>query len=141
MKLKQKYHVHARALIYNVDIPLIKFLSFSRYRGKKFRQIRYDRYVTSKSRQVTGVNYPTGTRRGRGYLPSLGRQYRYPPKSGWVKHFHANGLLRMPLRLDKNRFSNRESSYSRGQRDSPYYSSIRLKLADTNRRCFIWCPI
>lgn len=63
-------------------------------------------------------------------LPSVGRQYRYPPKSGWVKHFHANGLLRMPLRLDKNRFSNRESSYSRGasreQRDSPYYSPIRF---------------
>lgn len=92
----------------------IKFLSFSRYRGKKFRQIRYDRYATSKSRQVTGVNYPTGTRRGRGYSASLGRQYRYPPKSGSVKHFHAKGLLRMPLRLDKNRFSNRESSYSRG---------------------------
>lgn len=131
MRLKAKISC-ARA---RLDIqPLIKFLSFSRYRGKKFRQIRYDRYATSESRQVTGVNYPTGTRRGRGYSPSLGRQYRYPPKSGWAKHFHANGLLRMPLRLDKNRFSNRESSYSRGaslslsrgQRDSPYYSSIRL---------------
>ena len=111
MRLKQNYYVHARACI---DIqPLIKFLSFSRYRGKKFCQIRYDRYATSKSCQVTEVNYPTGTRRGRGYSPSLGRQYRYPPKSGWVKHFHANGLLRMPLHLDKNRFSNRESSYSR----------------------------
>lgn len=70
-------------------------------RGKKFRR----GHVSAGTRRATSaVGVASGyggliTRQVPGVVKDIrrqsGRQYRYPPKSDWIKHFHANGLLRM----------------------------------------------